>query len=69
VGHRLSDCFTALAQLVGVDAVPATDASLVRPADIPVLIGDPSRLHAATGWTPQISFEQTLQDLVDAQAD
>jgi GDP-4-dehydro-6-deoxy-D-mannose reductase len=54
---------------VGVDAVPVTDAALVRPADIPVLIGDPSRLHDATGWTPQIPFAQTLQDLVDAQAD
>jgi GDP-4-dehydro-6-deoxy-D-mannose reductase len=54
---------------VGVEAVPVTDASLARPADISVLIGDPSKLHAATGWTPQIPFEQTLQDLVDAQAD
>jgi GDP-4-dehydro-6-deoxy-D-mannose reductase len=69
VGQRLSDCFASLARLVGVDAVAVTDASLVRPADIPVLIGDPSRLQAATGWTPQIPFEQTLQDLVDAQAD
>jgi GDP-4-dehydro-6-deoxy-D-mannose reductase len=69
VGHRLGDCFETLARLVGVDAVPVTDASLVRPADIAVLIGDPSKLHAATGWTPQIPFEQTLQDLVDAQAD
>jgi GDP-4-dehydro-6-deoxy-D-mannose reductase len=69
VGHRLGDCFAALARIVGVDAVPVADASLVRPADISVLIGDPSKLHAATGWTPQIPFEQTLQDLVDAQAD
>jgi GDP-4-dehydro-6-deoxy-D-mannose reductase len=69
VGHRLGDCFETLVRLVGVEAVPVTDASLVRPADISVLIGDPSKLHAATGWTPQIPFEQTLQDLVDAQAD
>lgn len=69
VGHRLGDCLDALAGLMGVDAVPVTDASLVRPADISVLIGDPSKLHEATGWTPQIPFEQTLQDLVDAQAD
>ena len=69
VGRRLGDCFDTLARLVGVDAMPVTDASLVRPADISVLIGDPSKLQAATGWTPQIPFEQTLQDLVDAQAD
>ena len=68
VGHRLSDCFAMLAKLVGVDAHPSQDASLLRAADIPVLIGDPAKLQRATGWSPHISFERTLQDLVDAQA-
>lgn len=68
VGQHLRECFVRLAGLVGVDAVPVEDASLVRPADIPVLIGDPDRLKAATGWQPTIDFEQTLQDLLDAQA-
>lgn len=67
-GHRLSDCFSALARVIGVDARPLLDPSLLRQADIPVLIGDPAKLHAATSWTPQYSFEQMLQDLVDAQA-
>jgi GDP-4-dehydro-6-deoxy-D-mannose reductase len=69
VGQHLGDCVRRLRALVGCSAEPVTDASLVRPADIPVLIGDPSRLVAATGWTPQITFDQTLKDLVDAQAD
>lgn len=68
VGHRLSDCFDALAGIVGVSAKAEQDAALLRPGDIPVLIGNPAKLHAATGWAPTISFEQTLQDLVDAQA-
>ena len=68
VGHRLRDCFTTLAAIVGVEVEPSQDASLLRPADIPVLIGDPTRLQQATGWSPKISFERTLQDLVDAQA-
>ncbi len=69
VGQNLRDCFLRLAALSGMDAVPVEDAALVRPADIPVLIGDPSKLRAATGWTPVIDFEQTLQDVMDAQAD
>ncbi len=68
VGRRLRDCFTAMAAALGVDAVPVADASLVRPADIPVLIGDPARLRAATGWRPAIAFDQTLRDVIDAQA-
>lgn len=69
IGRHLEACFGALARLVGVDAVPVRDASLVRPADIPVLIGDAGTLRAVTGWQPAIDFEQTLQDVVDAQAD
>jgi GDP-4-dehydro-6-deoxy-D-mannose reductase len=41
----------------------------VRLSDIPVLWGDPGRLHAATGWSPTIPLEQTLADaLEDARA-
>lgn len=69
VGHRLSDCLTLLAARLGVDVRPVVDPDLVRPADIPVLIGDAGRLRQATGWTPSYTFDQTLQDLVDAQAD
>jgi GDP-4-dehydro-6-deoxy-D-mannose reductase len=68
-GHRLADCFDLLAQIIGVDARAEQDAALLRPGDIPVLIGDATKLRNATGWWPEIPFERTLQDLVDAQAD
>jgi GDP-4-dehydro-6-deoxy-D-mannose reductase len=41
------------------------DPERLRPSDIPVLIGDPARLRAATGWEPQIPLERTLADLLD----
>lgn len=68
-GRHLGQAFQRLAELVGVRAEAVLDPALARPADIPILIGDPSRLQAATGWAPQIPFDQTLRDLVDAQAD
>ena len=68
VGRHLGDCFVQLAGLLEVDAVPVRDAALVRPADIPVLIGDPAALRSATGWHPRYAFDQTLRDLLDAQA-
>ncbi|HPF60464.1 MAG TPA: GDP-mannose 4,6-dehydratase [Gemmatimonadales bacterium] len=68
-GQHLEDCIRRLAAIIGVEATPVQDPALVRPADIPVLLGDPTRLIAATGWSPQYSFDRTLQDLVDAQAD
>ena len=42
------------------------DPELVRPVDVPRLVGDPARLRAATGWEPQIPLEQTLRDVLDA---
>lgn len=40
------------------------DQALLRPADLPVLEGDPSRVAAATGWAPKISLEETLSDVL-----
>jgi GDP-4-dehydro-6-deoxy-D-mannose reductase len=68
IGRRLSECFDVLARVVGVAVTVEPDAALLRPGDIPVLIGDATRLRAATGWSPEIPFERTLQDLVNAQA-
>jgi GDP-4-dehydro-6-deoxy-D-mannose reductase len=42
------------------------DPELVRPVDVPRLVGDPARLRAATGWEPQIPLEQTLRDVLAA---
>jgi GDP-4-dehydro-6-deoxy-D-mannose reductase len=45
------------------------DPKLMRPADIPVLIGDSGRLRAATGWTPEIALDDTLDAvLADVRA-
>ena len=46
-----------------VEVVP--DPARMRPADIPLLIGDPSRIEEATGWRPEISLDQTLFDLLE----
>jgi GDP-4-dehydro-6-deoxy-D-mannose reductase len=68
-GISLADAFRRLAGLVGVDAHPVVEPSLARRADIPHLVGDATKLRRATGWAPAISLEQTLQGLVDAEAD
>jgi GDP-4-dehydro-6-deoxy-D-mannose reductase len=41
------------------------DPSRVRPNDVPVLVGNARRLTDTTGWTPQISFERMIDDLLD----
>src|SRR3954451_19117120 len=41
------------------------DPRLERPIDVPVLLGDYSRLQEITGWQPSIPLDQTLADLLD----
>ena len=36
-----------------------------RPAEIPLLLGDNSRLRKATGWKPKIPLEKTLKDTLN----
>jgi GDP-4-dehydro-6-deoxy-D-mannose reductase len=42
------------------------DPQRLRPAEIPILCGDPTRLKTATGWSPEYSLEATLADALDA---
>jgi GDP-4-dehydro-6-deoxy-D-mannose reductase len=53
-----------LLAVAGVDLDIVIDPARVRPVDLPELRGDPSRLHAATGWTPEIPFDRTLADVL-----
>lgn len=48
----------------GVRAEISTDPSLVRAAEIPVLVGSPEKLMRATGWTPRYTHADILDDLL-----
>jgi GDP-4-dehydro-6-deoxy-D-mannose reductase len=41
------------------------DKALLRPTDEPIILGDSSKLRAATGWQPRVPLPQTLQDMVE----
>jgi GDPmannose 4,6-dehydratase len=42
------------------------DPTLLRPAEVDHLIGDASKARATLGWEPDVSFEQLIQMMVDA---
>ncbi len=54
--------------LVGVNAILNTDAALVRPVEVPVLIGDATKLRRATGWSPRLTLDSIINDLIRAAA-
>ncbi len=42
------------------------DPRFYRPAEVDLLVSDPSKAKAALGWEPETSFEQLIQMMVDA---
>jgi GDP-4-dehydro-6-deoxy-D-mannose reductase len=68
-GLSVGEVFQRLAALIGVDAEPRPDPELARARDLPYLVGDSSKLRAATGWAPAISLDAMLRGLLDAQTD
>jgi GDP-4-dehydro-6-deoxy-D-mannose reductase len=66
-GQTIAGISQRLMDLLGWTVTLETDARLVRSADIPYLVGDATRLRAL-GWSPRVTLDQTLRDLLDAQA-
>jgi len=62
--HTLAEAVDILLQHSKLKVTVYKDPSRQRPADIPVMYGDPSAFQKRTGWSPQIPFEQTVQDLL-----
>jgi GDP-4-dehydro-6-deoxy-D-mannose reductase len=60
----ISEVAEQLLELAHAGLELVIDPELVRPVDVPVLRGDASRLHAATGWSPSIPLATTLADVL-----
>ncbi len=46
-----------------------TDERFVRPAEVDLLIGDPSKAKRVLGWEPKVSFEELVEMMVRADID
>ena len=42
------------------------DPTFLRPAEVDLLIGDPSKAERELDWKPETDFEQLMQMMVDA---
>ena len=51
-------------QRAGVRADISQDPSLVRPVDLPALVGSPHKLQGATAWTPRRTIDDIIDDLL-----
>lgn len=55
----------ALLRRARVKVAVVTDPQRLRPSDTPIVLGSRARLSGELGWEPRISFEQTIDDLLE----
>jgi GDP-4-dehydro-6-deoxy-D-mannose reductase len=66
IGTDMATLARRILALAGADAKLQTDPALVRPADVPALVGSAAKIRAATGWTPRHSLDTILEELIRA---
>lgn len=61
----IRDVLDVLLSLSEVEIEVGVKQELLRPLDIPLLVGEHTRFSNATGWESSIQLEKTLRDLLD----
>lgn len=63
--HVIREALTLLLRMSRKTVVLDEDPARLRPVDIPDIRGSHEKLTAHTGWTPEIPFEQILEDVLN----
>jgi len=63
-GRSVREVIERVLARVGVNAELQEDPALVRAVDVPVLVGNATRLTADTGWTATRGFDDIIDDLL-----
>ncbi len=63
--YRMSEVLDTAIHLSGVRAEIRPAARLMRPSDEKIIFGSTQRIRKDTGWKPLMTFEQTLQSMLE----
>jgi GDPmannose 4,6-dehydratase len=70
--HSVRDFVRIAFDVAGLGAYEpyvVTDPRFVRPAEVDMLIGDPTKARNQLGWSPDVTFEQLVEMMVKADLD
>ena len=65
-GTTIRELADRLIRRAGISAEIIVNTAHARPLDVPVLVGDNTKLKAATGWAPTRSIDDIIDDLIHA---
>lgn len=63
--HNLKDLLEYMISLSTIDINIEIDKSRFRPSDLPIMLGDNTKIKTEIGWTPNIDLHDTLNDLLN----
>ena len=63
--RRIGDMLTELLKFSRREIAVERDSRRVRRSDLPILVGDSSRLRAKLGWAPRRALHETLLDVLE----
>lgn len=64
-GVKMQDILNKLLKLAKKEIKIIEDTKRMRPSEVPITIGDNSKLKELTGWEPKIPLDQTLHDTLE----
>ena len=66
--HTVRELIEIAFDRVGLDwkAYTVLDPAFVRPAEVDLLLGDPSKARRVLGWKPEVDFPALVTMMVDA---
>lgn len=68
VARSMRDVLRELILAAHVPVEVRDDPQRMRPADVPLSVGDATKLRTATGWEPRIAFAASIRDIYRAAA-
>lgn len=65
IGNDLQSIFKMLCTAANISINTTTNEKYIRPNDNPIIIGNNSKIFNKVGWKPQISLEQSINDIIN----
>lgn len=63
IGYPLKDIIKFLGEISGINISTCVNPDFIRPNDMPIIIGDNSKISKHTGWKPEFNIKRSLTDI------
>ena len=65
IGISLREIFGKIQALINYEVGYSINPEFIRPTDNPIIVGNSYKIKEKTGWTPIITLDRSLQDIVN----